>query len=305
VQLSDAESLEPQDREFVWIGLVNPDPAELDAIQQAYKLHPLAIEDASKWDHLPKAEIYGDQLFVVAKTAHLHEASISYGQTAIFVGRQHIITVRHGSARTHIDLRDQLEAVPARLTHGVDDVLHAVLDFIVDGYRPVVEGIEEEVAAMERRALDAFLSREDVIRIFNLRRELTRFERVLGPMEEVARRLEHHDLPCIDANVRPYFRDVADHVRRVLVIAGSLREVLATVFETSNLLEQQRQGKITRQLAAWAAILAVPTAIAGIYGMNFQFMPELHWQYGYFAILAVIIGTCFYLYYRFKRSGWL
>lgn len=305
VALSEPESLRPAENEFVWIGLLDPEEAELAAVQQAYDLHPLAIEDASKMNHLPKAEIYGDQLFVLAKTAFLQETGISYGETAIFVGRNYIVTVRHGSVRAHSDLREHLEAAPTRLRYGADYVLHAVLDFVVDGYLPLVESIEEEVLAMQRRALDAFLNREEVIRIFNLRAELTRFERVLVPMEEVASRLEHHDMPCIDVEVRPYFRDVADHVRRVIHMVSGLKEVLATVFEVSTLLEQQRQGAITRRLAAWAAILAVPTAIAGIYGMNFDVMPELRWEYGYFIILTMIIAICAYLYRRFRRSGWL
>ena len=180
-----------------------------------------------------------------------------------------------------------------------------MLDFIVNGYFPIVEAIEEEVLEMERHALDAFLSREEVSRIFNLRRELMRFRRMLGPMEEVASRLEHHDMPCIDLEVRPYFRDVRDHVRRVASLVEVLRDVLSSVFEASTLLEQQRQGAIVRQLAAWAAILAVPTAIAGIYGMNFDIMPELRWKYGYFLVVGLIAAICVFLYSRFKRAKWL
>ena len=158
---------------------------------------------------------------------------------------------------------------------------------------------------MERSALDAFLNRAEITRIFGLRRDLMRFGRILGPMEEVASRLEHHDMPCVDADVRPYFRDVRDHVRRVASRVEGLREVVTSVFEASSLLEQQRQGAITRRLAAWAAILAVPTAIAGVYGMNFDVMPELHWKYGYFATIVVIALACLFLYTRFKRAGWL
>lgn len=158
---------------------------------------------------------------------------------------------------------------------------------------------------MEQQALDAFLDRQVIGRIFTLRRELTRFQRVLGPMAEAARKLARVDLPCIDPAARPYFSDVLDHVRRVEAMVGGLREVLVLVFEFSNLLEQQRTGAITRQLAAWAAILAVPTAIAGIYGMNFENMPELKTRYGYFVILAVIATICAALYRRFRRVHWL
>lgn len=305
IDLADPASLQLQGDEFAWIGLFEPTEEELGVLKARFDLHPLAVEDALKANQMPKIDVYGDQLFVVARTAHLHGEEIGYGETDIFVGGDHIITVRHGSARAHLELREHLEAAPSHLRHGVDYILHAVLDFIVDGYLPIVESIEEEVLAMERHAVDSFLSRGEITRIFNLRRELMRFRRILGPMEEVASRLEHHDQPCIDPEVRPYFSDVRDHVRRVASLTEGLRDVLASVFELSTLLEQQRQGEITRRLAAWAAILAVPTAIAGIYGMNFEHMPELHWKYGYAAVLAAIISTCGVLYWRFKRFGWL
>ncbi|MGQ0661420.1 magnesium and cobalt transport protein CorA [Sphingosinicella sp.] len=296
----------PHDKsEFVWIGIANPTVEELRILQDNYDLHPLAVEDALKADQLPKIDIYGEQLFVVARTAHLDQGVIAYGETATFVGHSHIISVRHVSARTHSSLRDKLEAAPSLLTHGVDYVLHAILDFIVDGYLPMVEAIEEEVLTMEQQAIDNFLGRSEINRIFTLRRELIRFQRVLGPMGEVASKLARQHLPCIDEESRPYFRDVLDHVHRVQALVDGLREVLTSVFEFSNLLEQQRTGAITRQLAAWAAILAVPTAIAGIYGMNFDNMPELRMHYAYFVVLAVIAGLCGWLFYRFKRARWL
>ncbi|WP_337848254.1 magnesium and cobalt transport protein CorA [Sphingomonas sp.] len=291
--------------EFVWIGLFEPTAEELRTLQDNFGLHPLAVEDALKAHQLPKVDVYGDQLFVVARTAHLDGDAISYGETAVFVGANHIISVRHGSARAHSALRDQLEAAPVLLSHGVDYVLHAILDFVVDGYLPIVEVIEEDVLKMEHRALDSFLDRDEVVRLFTLRRELFRFQRMLGPMSDLCAKLEHLELPYLDPEVRPYFRDVLDHVRRTEATVGSLREVLISVFEVSHLFEQQRQGAITRQLAAWAAILAVPTAIAGIYGMNFEHMPELKTQYGYFIVLGAISAACIALYIRFKRARWL
>ena len=305
VSLDDPASLQPREGEFIWIGLVEPDEAELRVLRQAFHLHPLAVEDALNARQTPKVDVYGDQLFVVAKTARLDNDHIAYGETDFFVGRQHLITVRHGSARAHSELRAQLEAAPGLLSHGVDYVLHAVLDFIVDGYMPVVDAIEEELIGFERRALDAFLSRAEIARIFNLRRALMKFKKLLGPMTQVVSALEHHELPCIDSEVRPYFRDVRDHIQRTEILVDSLREVLTFVFEISSLLEQQRQGVITRQLAAWAAILAVPTAVAGIYGMNFEHMPELKWEYGYYGVLAVIVLVCGLLYRRFRKTGWL
>jgi magnesium transporter len=296
----------PADKsEFVWIGLCDPTLDEMRTLAEQYGLHPLAVEDAVSANQLPKVDVYGEQLFVVARTAHLDGDAIIYGETAIFVGHSHIISVRHGSTRSHKVLRAQLESAPTLLRHGVDYVLHAILDFIVDGYLPIVETVEEEVLSMEQRIVDNFLGRDEIVRIFTLRREMIRFQRVLGPMSEVAGKIVRLELPCIDAEAKPYFSDVFDHVRRVQTMVDGLREVLTSVFEFSNLLEQQRTGAITRQLAAWAAILAVPTAIAGIYGMNFDYMPELQTKYGYFVVLAVIVVACSTLFWQFKRVKWL
>ncbi|SRR5579859_17407 len=305
IDLAYPHSLDMKSREFAWIGIVEPDEKELRVLQERFGLHPLAVEDALTAHQIPKVEVYGDQLFVVARTAHLEDGALVYGETDVFVGRNHIITVRHGSARAHTELRHKLESASGLLKNGSDYVLHAVLDYIVDGYLPVVQSIEDEVVEMERRALDAFLSRDDVARLFGLRRDLMRFRRTLTFMEEVVARLEHRDLPCVDLEIQPYFRDVRDHIIRVASIVESLRDILSSVFEISTLLEQQRQGEITRKLAAWAAILAVPTAIAGIYGMNFEFMPELHWHYGYYVVLAVIVSLCGGLYHWFRKAGWL
>jgi magnesium transporter len=290
---------------FDWIGLFQPTAEEMAAVARRYGLHPLAVEDAVDGRQMPKLESYGDQLFLIARTATLIKGRIDYGETAIFLGRTFIITVRHGSMRSHTRLRDQLETTPNLLGHGPDYVLHAILDYIVDGYFPIVNTIEEDVLAMEDRLLEGYLRQQDVIGLFALRHDVVRFQRVLGPMQEVARRLVNLEFPCIDQNTMPYFRDVLDHVLRAEYRVGGLREVLSSAIETSNLLEQQRQGEITRQLAAWAAILAVPTAIAGIYGMNFDIMPELRWKYGYFVVIGVMLTACTTLYWRFKRSGWL
>lgn len=294
-----------QPGDFVWIGLVEPSTDEMAALQEAYKLHPLAVEDSLHTGQVPKIDVYGDQLFIVTKTAHLEGDRIHYGQTAIFVAEQHIITVRHGSARAHTDLRRQLEASPQLLSNGPDYVLHAILDFIVDGYTPLVQSIEDSVLEMEQHMLASFLGREQIRRLFRLRRQIILFQRILGPMSEVVSRLATIELPCLNDKSRPFFRDVLDHVRRVETTVDGLREIMTSVFEASNLLEQQRQGVITRQLAAWAAILAVPTAIAGIYGMNFDNMPELRTTYGYYIVLAAITLFCSVLYWRFKKSQWL
>ena len=290
---------------FDWVGLCDATAEEMEAVARRYGLHPLAVEDALNGRQMPKLESYGSRLFLIARTASLIDGHIHYGETAIFLGRHFIVTVRHGSARSHTRLREQLETSPNLLGHGPDYVLHAILDYIVDGYFPIVNTIEEDVLAMEDRLLEGFLRHEDVVTLFTLRHDVVRFQRVLGPMQEVSRKLVNLEFSCIDHNTMPYFRDVLDHVLRAEYRVTGLREVLSSAIETSNLVEQQRQGEITRQLAAWAAILAVPTAIAGIYGMNFQFMPELQWKYGYFLVIGVMAVACTTLFIRFKRSGWL
>ena len=300
-----SEPFTTEANEFIWIGLTDPTAEDMAKLKMMFGLHPLAVEDALNGRQVPKVDIYGDQLFVVAKTAHLEGDKIAYGETCIFVGRHHVVTVRHGSARTHTELRHQLEQSPQMLRNGPDYVLHAIIDFIVDGYLPMVEKMEDSVLALEKHMLISFLEREQIRRIFRMRRQVILYQRVLGPMTEMVGKLTHLDLPCIDENARPYFRDVLDHVKRVETMIAGLRDVITSVFEASNLLEQQRQGTITRQLAAWAAILAVPTAIAGIYGMNFTHMPELETRYGYFVVLAVIAVLCTVLFARFKKAGWL
>jgi magnesium transporter len=292
---------------FDWIGLCDPTAEEMDRVARQFALHPLAVEDALHPRQLPKVDIYGQQLFVVARTA-MHgsaEDTIAYGQTAVFLGKRFIVTVRLGSARAHADLRRMLEADTEHLAEGTDYVLHAVLDFIVDGYLPIADQFEEVAHTIEEAAIDRFPDPTTIRRIFRLRRELRRFERVIGPMEELTQRLAEAELPVIDPSARIWFRDVLDHVRRAMARMEGLKETLAATVETAGLLEQHRQGVITRQLAAWAAILAVPTAIAGIYGMNFDYLPELHWRWGYPMVWWLIATICGGLLWRFRRIGWL
>ncbi|UAJ11011.1 magnesium and cobalt transport protein CorA [Polymorphobacter megasporae] len=297
----------PDDRSsFVWIDVADPSPHEMQTLAARYGLHPLSVADALKAHQSPKLNVYGDQLFVIACAAGLNDRRVYYSETAVFVGHSHVITVRLGAlTEDQVGVRDHLEAAPSLLVHGVHYVVHAILDSIVDDYLPLVEMLEEEVIAMERRTLDSFLERRDVLRIFDMRHDLTRLSRVLRSMGEIASKLVSLDLPCLDPTVRPYFRDVLDHIGHILATVDGLREVLTSVFEISSLLEQQRTGDITRKLAAWAAILAVPTAVAGIYGMNFVYMPELKTHYGYFVVLAGMAVACGTLYLRFKRATWL
>jgi len=292
--------------DFDWVGLSEPTAEEMERVRAQFGLHPLAAEDALNPTQLPKVEVYGQQLFIVARTAAFEEGDkIGYGQTALFLGPDFLITVRFGSTRAHLDLRARLERDAERLAEGPDFVAHAILDFIVDGYQPIMDELEGRAQGLEEGAIDAFPEQSTIRRIFRLRRQLRRFDRIVGPMEEVCERLALTPLPAVDPSAQIFFRDVLDHIRRTMARMNGLKETLASIVETAALLEAHRQGEMTRQLAAWAAILAVPTAIAGIYGMNFDFMPELHSRWGYPAVLAVILAICVGLWVRFRRLKWL
>ena len=293
---------------FDWVGLAEPSAEEMDLVSRQFGLHPLAVEDALSPAQAPKVETYESQTFIIARTAEWEGAeteAFSYGQTAIFLTCSFIVTVRLGSARAHTALRRKLEKDSEHLAQGPDYVAHAVLDFIVDGYAPIVDTVEDTVQELEDLAIATFPAPETIRRIFALRRQLRKLTYILGPMEEACEKLATEDLPAIDSWSRVWFRDVYDHVRRTMTHLRGLRETLSSIVETAGMLEQHRQGEITRQLAAWAAILAVPTAIAGIYGMNFAFMPELHWRYGYFAVIAAMALVCSGLWLRFRAIDWL
>ncbi len=290
---------------FVWIGIHEPDEPELRQLQKQFGLHELAIEDALHPHQRPKVEQYGDTAFLVLRTAFVIDGHIALGETALFVGRGYIISVRHGQSASYARVRQCAESAPSRLANGEDYVLYSIIDFVVDNYLSVVERLRDDVEALEETILEPPLSEAKIARIYALRRELQRLKLAVAPTAEVCRRLEHADLPGIDPVFRPYYRDIIDHLNRALEQIDMLREMLAFAFEASLLTESSRQGTVSRQLAGWAAILAVPTAIAGIYGMNFRFMPELDWHYGYFAIIGAMVAICVALFMRFRRAGWL
>ena len=305
IAIADARSWSRRPGHVVWIGLHEPPPALLRQIQAQFGLHDLAIEDAGKAHQRPKLEQYGDGLFIVARTAQMLDGRIAFGETHIFVGEGYVVSVRHGASTSYANVRRRCESSPGALSHGEDYILYAILDYVVDNYVPVLETIEGEVDAIEDGILNRSFNQKEVERSYQLRRDLLRLRNAIVPLAEVCRRLEHGDLPAIDPSLQPLFRDVTDHVRRVQEEIESLREVLAFAFEASLMTGQAQQTEITRKLASWAAILAVPTAIAGLYGMNFKHMPELEWEYGYDAVVGVIFMICGVLYWRFRRDHWL
>ncbi|WP_342361560.1 magnesium/cobalt transporter CorA [Terrarubrum flagellatum] len=305
IPIEDAGEWSRKDGHVVWIGLLEPDAELLHRVQRQFNLHPLAIEDAENAHQRPKLEQYGDALFVVARTAQMVEKRIAFGETHIFVGHGYIVSVRHGASTSYKAVRQHWETCPTSLAKGEDFILYAILDFIVDNYMPVLETIHDEVEEIEDKVLAKPMIRDDIERLYMLRRDLLRLRNAVAPLVDVCLRLSNASVPQIRPTLAPMFRDVTDHVRTVQEKIDSLREVLAFAFEASLLVGQSQENAITKRLASWAAILAVPTAIAGIYGMNFKNMPELELQFGYHTVMAVIVVSCAILFWRFRKNGWL
>ena len=305
IEIDEAAKWRKKAGHVVWIGLMAPSHALLERVSAQLNLNPLAIEDAAKAHQLPKIVEFEDGLFIVARTAQMVHGKVGFGETHLFVGRGYIVSVRHGASASYAPVRQHCESCPKMLSHGEDYILYKILDFVVDNYLPVVEAVRGEVEALEDRVLHESISTQQVQRLYGLRRDLLKLRNAAVPLVDICRRLEHAELLPIDPEMRPHFRDVTMHVQRVREGIDSLREVLAFAFEASLMMGQAQQGAVTRKLAAWAAILAVPTAIAGIYGMNFDNMPELRWQYGYFGVLGAIAVICSVLYYLFRRNKWL
>jgi magnesium transporter len=292
-------------RGFAWIGLYEPTAEEFEAVTREFGLHRLAVEDAIKAHQRPKLEPYGDSLFVVLKTARWDAEAddVRFGEVLVFLGEDFIISVRH-AGRDLRDVREKLELQPELLEAGPSAALHAIVDSVVDGYEPVVESLDSSITAIER---DVFSGsrRNPAERIFARKRDVLELHGAIVPLLEPIEILARAGFPQINPATTPYFRDVHDHLLREHGRVQQLREVLTSVL-TANLTQASiRQNEDVRKISAWAAIIAVPTLITGIYGMNFDHMPELGWSFGYPATLAIMLVICGTLYWRFRKSGWL
>jgi magnesium transporter len=307
VSIPDISEVLKQPGRFVWVGLFEPDDEMLAEIQQEFSLHDLAIEDAARAHQRPKLERYGDSIFVVLRTAHLDSATggIDYGETHVFVGANYIVSVRHGGSLPYTEVRTRCEASPELLAKGPGFVLYALMDFIVDQYFPLVDAFEDKLAALEDNIFSQTLTRETTERIYQLKRDLLEVKRAVVPLVDICNRLVRADAALIPDDARVYFRDVYDHAIRINEMIDTLRELLTAALEANLSLISVSQNEAMKRLAAWAAIIAVPTMIAGVYGMNFKFMPELDWLWGYPVTMTVMGSLCGFLYYRFKRAGWL
>jgi magnesium transporter len=307
VQIDEIEEALKQEDRFVWIGLHEPEEELLRTVQLAFGLHDLAIEDAHLAHQRPKLERYEDSLFVVLRTAQMNREQhrIEFGETHLFVGPRYVVSVRHGASLSYAQVRARCETTPRLLVQGPGFVLYAIMDFVVDHYFPIVDALEDELETLEDQIFGEQFSRETTRRIYELKRDLLEVKRAISPLVDMCNRLMRFDLELIPEDTRPYFRDVYDHVIRINEIVDNLRELLTSALEANLSLISVSQSDAMKRLAGWAAIIAVPTMIAGIYGMNFEFMPELRWAWGYPLSMGIMVVACGLLYWQFKRSGWL
>jgi magnesium transporter len=291
---------------FVWIGVHEPDPDEFGALAREFKLHPLAVEDAVAAHQRPKLEIYGDTLFMVLKSARYVDPVevVEIGEVMVFVGANFVVSVRHGEAGALSRVREELEGDPERLAMGPKAVLHAIADRIVDQYGEVARELDRDVSDVEAE-LFSDDRRNHAKSIYKLKREVLEFSRAATPLVEPLHRLVRGHLPHISGDTREYFRDVEDHLLRVVSQVKDSNDLLTSMLDANLAQVTLRQNEDARKISAWVAIAAVPTMVAGIYGMNFEHMPELKWRFGYPAVVAVVAAVCLWLYRRFKRSGWL
>ena len=306
VELNNVHEVLKAANQFVWIGLHEPSEEVLSKVQLEFGLHDLAVEDAHNAHQRPKVELYGDSVFVVLRTAQINkEHHTEFGETHFFVGPNFIVTVRHGSGVSYAEVRSRCESTPHLLSKGQGFALYSVMDFIVDQFYPVVHEMEQELQAIEDKIFKEKPSRETTEQIYQLKRELLEIRRAVSPLVDICNRLMRFDIKCISEETRPYFRDVYDHVVRINEMVENTRELLNTALEANFSLISISQNDVSKKFAGWAAIIAVPTMVAGFYGMNFKFMPESEWEYGFYTVILFTIASCLLLYFLFRRSGWL
>jgi magnesium transporter len=305
--LHDASELCRRDGSFAWLGLFEPSEEELSRVKAEFGLHPLAVEDAVKAHQRPKLEVYGDTLFFVLKPVRYidPEEVIETGEIALFVNPAFVISVRHGRPSPLQAVRTRLDSDPKLISHGPGAVLYAILDRVVDDYEPVVEGVGADIQQIEEQVFSSDRQVNPAERIYRLESEVLEFDRAVTPLTTAVDRLAHRDYDVVSDELRRYIGDVQDHLLRIVPQIQGFRELLSTALHANLTQISVQQNEDMRKISAWVAILAVPTAVAGIYGMNFEHMPELSSEWGYPGVLVAIVILCAVLYRRFKRAGWL
>ncbi|CAN7419586.1 magnesium and cobalt transport protein CorA [Acidovorax sp. LjRoot129] len=292
---------------FVWVALQDPTPEELDKLKGEFGLHPLAVEDAHHGHQRPKVEEYGDSLFAVM---HLLESSgvaagLTIGELNVFVGENYVVSVRNRSEHGFVDVRERCEREPELLRNGPGFVLYALMDAVVDRYFPVIDALEVELETIEQQIFTQRAGRASIKRLYELKQRLTVLRHAVAPLLEGASKLHGGRVPQICTGSQDYFRDVVDHLARINTSIDSIRDTIGTAIHVNLSMVTIEDGEVVKRLAAWASLFAVCTAFAGIWGMNFEHMPELKWRYGYAVALTLIASTCGFLYFRFRKAGWL
>jgi magnesium transporter len=290
---------------FVWVALKDPEASELAALQEEFGLHELAIEDAQHGHQRPKIEEYGPSLFIVLHLIERVGDELQTGEVAIFVGPQYVISVRRGAQHGFAEVRRRCEQEPELLRHGPAYVLYALMDNVVDRYFPVLDDVTADIEQIEERIFSGQTTRANIEALYLLKRKLMTLDHATQPLLEVAGKLHGGRVPPICAGLHDYFRDVYDHLLRLTQSIDNLRDMVTTAMSVNLSLITIQENEVTKRLAAYAALVAVPTMVAGIYGMNFSHMPELNWVYGYPAAVASMVLVDIYLVYRFKKAKWM
>jgi len=290
---------------FVWVALKDPGPGELAVMQHEFGLHDLAVEDARKTNQRPKIDEYGDELFTVLKTIEIQGDEFLVGEMDIFVGPNYVLSVRSGAVKGFVDVRNRCEREPHLLKQGSGFVFYALMDAVVDRYFPVLDGLEAELESIEERIFAQGSARATIEALYVLKGKLMILKHVVSPLIEAAGKLHGGRVPTVVAGMGDYFRDVYDHLYRINQAIESIRDMIGTALQVNLGLIAISESEVTKKISAWAAIFAIPTALAGIWGMNFKHMPELDWEFGYPLAITLIFVCCVWLYTRFKKTGWL
>jgi magnesium transporter len=290
---------------FVWVAIKDPEPEELSQLQEEFDLHPLAVEDARNGHQRPKIEEYGTSLFVVLHLVERHGDDLEVAEVAVFVGPQYIVSVRNKAEVGFTDVRRRCEHEPELLRHGPAYVLYALMDAVVDRYFPLIDTLTREIEEIEDRIFASQTTRETIEALYTFKQRLMVLDHAISPLIEVTSKLHGGRVPPICAGLHDYFRDVYDHLVRLDSATDNLRDMVSTALSVNLSLITLQESEVTKRLAAYAALVAVPTMIAGIYGMNFAHMPELDWRFGYPTAIGVMVALDGYLVYRFRKGGWL
>ena len=295
-----------QPGQFVWVAMRDASDAELAAMQEEFGLHDLAVEDASHGHQRPKVEEYGDTLFVVMHSVEMNAIDeLHVGELNVFVGRNFVLSIRNRSHQSLLGVRARAEREPHLLRHGAGFVLYALMDALVDRYFPIIDVLEGELESIEQQIFIPGAARANIQQLYGLKQRIMVVKHAVTPLMESAAKLWSGRVPAVCEGNREYFRDVYDHLIRINGTLDTLRDTIGTAIQVNLSMVAIEESETTKRLAAWAGIFAVATAFAGVWGMNFEHMPELKWAYGYPLALSLIAGSCGVLYWRFRRAGWL